>query len=103
MEGTSDLRRLEPEEMMPQRLRDTEKTQNRSARGRARRDLLCASVPLWLVLFSGCSYAKARLEDFGDIFRLEGHAGYGLQAHANVGELFHLGAGSSRQWSAGWI
>lgn len=51
----------------------------------------------------GCSYASARLQDFGDIVRLEGHLGYGLQAHGNVGELFHVGAGSSRQWSAGWI
>ncbi len=50
---------------------------------------------------AGCSYGEARLRDFGDIFRLEGQAGYGLQAHANAGELFHGGAGSSRQWSAG--
>ena len=72
--------------------------------GKFNKGFLRASVPLGLIfVLSGCSYASARLSDFGDIFRLEGHLGYGLQAHVNAGEIGHFGAGSSRQWSAGWI
>jgi len=52
---------------------------------------------------SACTYARDRLHDFADIFRLEGQVGYGLRAHANAGELAHVGLGSSRQWSAGWV
>src|SRR5262245_11512499 len=50
----------------------------------------------------GCAWAAARGRDFGDIFRLEGSIGVGLQANANAGELLHLGVGSSRRWAAGW-
>ena len=70
--------------------------------GISARLLLCVSAPLWFS-FCGCSYASARLSDLGDIVRLEGHIGYGLQAHVNTGEIGHFGVGSSRQWSAGWI
>jgi hypothetical protein len=52
---------------------------------------------------AGCTYAGERLRDFGDLFRLEGRAGYGLQAHAAAGELVHAGAGSSRGWTGGWV
>lgn len=51
---------------------------------------------------SGCSYFGARAHDFGDIVRLEGSIGVGLQANVNAGELLHLGVGSSRRTSAGW-
>ena len=51
---------------------------------------------------SGCTWGMARVRDFGDIFRFEVHAGLGLQAHVNAGELLHIGVGSSRHWSAGW-
>jgi hypothetical protein len=54
-------------------------------------------------LLSGCVYGRDRLNDFADIFRLEGQAGYGLQAHAQAGELAHVGLGSSRRWSAGLV
>jgi hypothetical protein len=88
----------------PQGHRDTE-TKNLKGRppwGKLAKAFLCASVPLWFSV-CGCSYASARLSDLGDIVRLEGHLGYGLQAHANAGEIVHFGVGSSRQWSAGWI
>lgn len=55
-----------------------------------------------LFLLSGCAYAGARIRDLGDIVRLEGRIGYGLEAHANAGQLAHVGAGSAREWSAGW-
>jgi hypothetical protein len=59
-------------------------------------------TPLALALAVGCSYAEARIRDLGDIVRLEGKVGYGLEAHANAGELAHAGLGSAREWSAGW-
>lgn len=55
-----------------------------------------------LLLLSGCAYAEARARDLGDILRLEGRVGYGLEAHANAGELAHAGVGSAREWNAGW-
>lgn len=54
-----------------------------------------------LLSCTGCSYATARFRDFGDMFRLEGSVGLGLQAHATVGELAHIGVGSSWRSSAG--
>ena len=60
-------------------------------------------TPLLLALATGCSYAGARVRDLGDILRLEGRVGYGLEAHANAGELAHVGVGSAREWNAGWI
>lgn len=105
MEGAGHLRRVKSD--WPQSHKGTEHTLNEVppvGGGIFKWAHLCASVSLWpIFLTSGCSYAGARLHDLGDIVRLEGHVGYGLQAHANAGELFHLGAGSSRQWSAGWI
>ena len=105
MEGPRHLRRVRTDG--PQRHSGTEPALNEvpSPGGDAFKWLrLCVSVPLWpILLTSGCSYAGARLHDLGDIVRLEGHLGYGLQAHANVGDLAHVGAGSSRQWSAGWV
>jgi hypothetical protein len=59
-------------------------------------------TPLLLALAGGCSYAGARMRDLGDILRLEGRIGYGLEAHANAGEFAHVGAGSAREWNAGW-
>ena len=59
-------------------------------------------TPLLLALACGCSYAGARVRDLGDILRLEGRVGYGLEAHANAGELAHVGLGSAREWNAGW-
>ncbi len=105
MEGPGHLRRVKNDR--PQSHRGTENTLNEvppAGGGIFKWVRLCVTVPLWPILFaSGCSYASARVHDLGDIVRLEGHVGYGLQAHANIGELFHLGAGSSRQWSAGWV
>jgi hypothetical protein len=43
------------------------------------------------------------VRDFGDLFRLEGHVGYGLQAHAAAGEILHAGVGSSQQWGGGLV
>ena len=46
---------------------------------------------LVLTLFlPGCAYFKSRARDFGDIVRLEGSIGAGLQANVTAGEL--LGA-----------
>lgn len=56
-----------------------------------------------LALPAGCAWGSARARDFADLFRLEGQIGYGLQAHANAGELLHAGAGSSRRWTAGLL
>ena len=56
-----------------------------------------------LLLLSGCAYAEARVRDLGDILRLEGRVGYGLEAHANAGELAHVGLGSAREWNAAWM
>ncbi len=53
-------------------------------------------------LLSGCAYLGSRARDLGDIVRLEGSIGVGLQANVNAGELAHLGIGSSRRSSAGW-
>ena len=50
---------------------------------------------------SGCTYAGERLRDFGDMFRVEGRLGLGLQVDAEATELLHLGVGSSRHHSAG--
>ena len=55
-----------------------------------------------VLLLSGCAYFEPRGRDLGDIFRLEGSIGVGLQANATAGELLHLGIGSSRRWSGGW-
>jgi hypothetical protein len=49
----------------------------------------------------GCGYARDRFRDFGDMWRFEVSAGVGLQADVAVGELAHVGLGSSRRWSAG--
>ncbi|HEY3227288.1 MAG TPA: hypothetical protein VGK61_09885 [Planctomycetota bacterium] len=57
-----------------------------------------AAVPL----LTGCGYLSQRARDLGDIFRVEGSVGTGLQANVTAGELAHLGVGSSRRWSAGW-
>ncbi len=59
-------------------------------------------TPLAFLLTAACSYAEARFRDLGDIVRLEGRVGYGLEAHANAGELAHAGIGSAREWNAGW-
>jgi len=55
-----------------------------------------------LLSLSGCGYLAERGRDFGDIWRVEGSVGVGLQANVNAGELVHLGVGSSRRWSGGW-
>lgn len=55
-----------------------------------------------LFLLSGCAYAGARVRDLGDIVRLEGRIGYGLEAHANAGELAHAGLGSAYEKTGGW-
>src|SRR5690349_23980207 len=57
---------------------------------------------LLLALTPGCAWLGARGRDLGDVVRVEGSVGVGLQAHANAGEILHLGFGSSRRWSAGW-
>ncbi len=59
-------------------------------------------VVLLAASLAGCSYLGARLRDLGDIVRLEGSVGIGVQAYANAGELVHAGAGSTRRWTAGW-
>lgn len=59
-------------------------------------------LPLVLATAAGCSYAEARVRDAGDILRLEARVGYGLEVHANAGELAHAGVGSAREWNAGW-
>ena len=59
-------------------------------------------LPLALAATAGCSYAEARVRDFGDILRLEARVGYGLEVHANAGELAHAGVGSAREWNTGW-
>ena len=64
------------------------------------RRIAVAAVALSL---AGCAWGKARARDFGDIFRFEVQGGYGLQVHANAGELAHVGVGSSHHWSAGWV
>lgn len=51
---------------------------------------------------SGCSYVGERFRDFGDIWRLEGSFGLGIQAHASAGEFAHVGVGSSRRHIAGF-
>ena len=61
-----------------------------------------APVLLVLALLPGCTWLGERGRDLGDVVRVEGAVGVGLQAHVNVGELAHLGLGSSRRWSAGW-
>lgn len=60
--------------------------------------LLAGAPPLL-----GCAWAERRALDFADCFRLEGLVGYGLQAHANAGELLHAGLGSSKAWGAGVV
>ena len=57
--------------------------------------LVAAAIPL----FTGCAYLGARGNDLGDIVRLEGSVGAGLQAHVNAGDLLHAGLGSSRRWN----
>jgi hypothetical protein len=60
-------------------------------------------IPAVLAVGAGCAWGNERLRDLGDVFRLEGQVGYGLDAHGALGELVHAGAGSSRRWSAGWV
>jgi hypothetical protein len=60
--------------------------------------LVVVAIPL----FTGCAYLGARGNDLGDIVRLEGSVGAGLQAHVNAGDLLHAGLGSSRRWTGGW-
>ena len=55
-----------------------------------------------LLLLPGCTWLGGRVDDLGDIVRVEGSVGVGLQANVNAGELLHLGLGSSRRWSGGW-
>lgn len=61
----------------------------------------CAVIAATLLL-PGCAYLGERGRDLGDIVRLEGAVGVGIQANVAAGELLHLGVGSSRRWSAGW-
>jgi hypothetical protein len=59
-------------------------------------------IPILLALPGvGCAYAQDRFRDFADVWRVEVSAGVGLQADVAVGEVAHLGLGSSRRWSAG--
>lgn len=55
-----------------------------------------------VLLLPGCTWLGARGRDLGDIVRVEGSVGVGLQANVTVGELLHLGVGSSRRSSGGW-
>ena len=68
-------------------------------RALARGAVLVGGIPLLL----GCAWAEQRALDLADCFRLEGRVGYGLQAHANAGELLHAGLGSSKSWGAGLL
>jgi len=66
--------------------------------------LRCLAAALLAALpASGCAWAEQRAMDFADMFRAEGQVGYGLQAHANAGELLHAGLGSSRTWGVGLV
>ncbi len=58
---------------------------------------------LLLVPVTGCSYSRARLNDFTDIWRAEAKVGLGLQFDFQTGELLHLGIGSSYQYSFGFV
>jgi hypothetical protein len=60
------------------------------------------SILVLIPLLPGCVWIGARGRDLGDIVRVEGSVGVGLQANVTVGELLHLGVGSSRRSSAGW-
>lgn len=60
--------------------------------------LICLLIPV-----AGCSYSRARIQDFADVWRLEGKVGLGLQADFQTGELLHFGIGSSHQYSAGFV
>ena len=55
-----------------------------------------------LALLPGCGYLAARGRDLGDIVRLEGSVGIGLQADISAVEILHIGLGSSRRRTAGW-
>jgi len=59
------------------------------------------SLAALLVSSIGCAYGGARVRDFADVFRLEANVGYGLQVHANAGELVHTGVGTSEHYSFG--
>lgn len=50
----------------------------------------------------GCAYVRARGNDLGDVFRLEGAFGPGLQVDAGIGEIVHLGLGSFMGQRSGW-
>ena len=69
----------------------------------AARPLRLAAFLLAALPAAGCAWAEQRGLDFADIFRLEGQVGYGLQAHANAGELLHAGAGRSKAWGVGIV
>ncbi len=69
-----------------------------AGRSRLRATILLAALPA-----AGCSWAQQRAMDFADVFRAEGLVGYGLQIHANAGELVHAGAGSSKSWGMGVV
>ena len=60
------------------------------------------SVFATIPLLAGCGYLSERARDLGDIFRVEGSVGTGLQASVTAGGVAHLGLGSSRCWTAGW-
>jgi hypothetical protein len=55
-----------------------------------------------VLLLPGCAYFGQRARDLGDIVRVEGSIGTGLQANVTTTEVLHLGLGSSRRWTAGW-
>lgn len=50
---------------------------------------------LTLAPLSGCGYVQQRFLDGVDVGRFEPSLGIGAQAHVNVGELAHIGIGSS--------
>ncbi|HZN62230.1 MAG TPA: hypothetical protein VFC90_07470 [Planctomycetota bacterium] len=55
-----------------------------------------------VLLMPGCAYLGSRARDLGDIVRVEGSIGTGLQANITTTEILHLGLGSSRRWAGGW-
>ena len=58
---------------------------------------------LVLVPATGCAYSRDRFNDFTDMWRGEAKVGMGLQVDVQVGELVHLGIGSSHQYSYGFV
>lgn len=55
-----------------------------------------------LAALTGCEYLNARATDLGDLVRVEFTGGPGLQVNAGVGEVVHVGLGSSMGSRAGW-